>query len=76
MRPWDKFIFHWMAVFKGELVCQQQFSQLCSCDCICKSFSFFFSGMGGTECDTTHTQRHTHTPPKHRDTFMGANPAV
>lgn len=41
MQPRDEFIFHRVAVFKGELV--QQLSQLSSCDCICKSF--FWGGV-------------------------------
>lgn len=61
MRPWDKFIFHWMAVFKGELVCQQQFSQLCSCNYICRRFWGFFLGCG-VQSVTSHTHRDTYTP--------------
>lgn len=52
MQPWNKFMFHRVAVFKGELVCQQQLGWLCSCNCICKSF------FGGVQSVTT---------PRHRD---------
>lgn len=61
MQPWDEFIFHRVAVFKGELV--QQLSRLSSCDCICKSF---FWGVAKRD-----------TPPSTKTcVFVGVNPAV
>lgn len=38
MQPQDKFIFHWVAVFKGDLVQRRLLGWLCSCNCSLKSF--------------------------------------
>lgn len=54
MQPRDKFMFHQAAVFKAELVRQQQLSRLYSCNCSCKSF------WGVVRLPRQHRDMHLH----------------